>query len=199
MFFKRLRKKRLDEIVRQVKKKGLFKRYMLLVLGCFIVAFAFNVFFLKYNIVCFGISGLSIVANQFGINPSIFILIANIILLFVCYFALGVEETKNSLVGSIIFPIFTSITSGLIDIVNFENMELLVIAILGAVLTGIGYGIIFKSGFNIVKLLTICRTANDFIITLSISLSSNSITRLALFNILVASSVYPKLSILSSK
>lgn len=148
MFFKRLRKKRLDEIVRQVKKKGLFKRYMLLVLGCFIVAFAFNVFFLKYNIVCFGISGLSIVANQFGINPSIFILIANIILLFVCYFALGVEETKNSLVGSIIFPIFTSITSGLIDIVNFENMELLVIAILGAVLTGIGYGIIFKSGFT---------------------------------------------------
>ena len=60
----------------RVDKKDLFKRYSLLILGCFIVAFAFNVFFKQYGIVCFGVSGLSIVANKFGISNFWFILIA---------------------------------------------------------------------------------------------------------------------------
>ena len=146
--FDNIRKKRVEDIVNQVKNKGLIKRYLLLIIGCFIVAFAFNVFFLKNNIVCFGISGLSIVANQFGINPSMFILTANIILLVISYFVLGLEETKNSLVGSLIFPVFTQITAGFIDVINFEGMELLVIAVFGAVLSGFGLGIIFKTGFT---------------------------------------------------
>lgn len=148
MFFEGIRRRKVEKIIKEVNSKGLVKRYLLLILGCFIVAFGFNVFFLKYNIVCFGISGLSIIVNQFGVNPSMFILVANIILLIVCYFTLGIEDTKNSLVGSIIFPIFTELTSGFIDVINFEGLELLVIAIFGAVLTGFGYGIIFKTGFT---------------------------------------------------
>jgi uncharacterized membrane-anchored protein YitT (DUF2179 family) len=148
MFFEGLRRKRVQRIVEKVRKRGLLKRYLLLVIGCFIVALAFNVFFLKYNIVCFGISGLSIVVNQFGVNPSLFILIVNIILLVVSYFTLGIEDTKNSVVGSLIFPVFTTLTEGIANMVNLDNVELLLVAVLGAVLTGIGYGIIFKTGFT---------------------------------------------------
>jgi uncharacterized membrane-anchored protein YitT (DUF2179 family) len=148
MLFSGLYKRQVEKVIANVRKKGLIKRYLLLVIGCFIIALAFNVFFLKYNIVCFGISGLSIVVNQFGINPSMFILIANIILLIVSYFTLGLEDTKNSVVGSLIFPIFTNLTLGIADLINLDNIELLLVAILGAVLSGIGYGIVFKTGFT---------------------------------------------------
>lgn len=148
MFFKKLREKRVNEVINIINKKNLFKRYMLLILGCFIVALAFNVFFLQYGIVCFGISGLSIVTNEFGINPSLFILIANIILLIISFLVLGVDKTKNSIIGSLIFPIFVTITEHIVPYIKIESVELIVIAIFGAVLTGLGYGIIFKTGFT---------------------------------------------------
>ena len=43
-------------------------------------------------------------------------------MLVISYFVLGWEETKNSLVGSLIFPIFTQITAGFIDVINFEDI-----------------------------------------------------------------------------
>ena len=146
--FREARKKRIEKIVEKVEHRDLIKRYFLLILGCFIVAVAFNTFFLKYNIVCFGISGLSIVAYQYGIHPSLFILCGNIILLVVSYFTLGRDFTKNSLIGSLIFPVFTELTKNFGNYVDFGNVELLLIAIMGAVLTGIGYGLIFRTGFT---------------------------------------------------
>ena len=96
IFFRKLREKRVNEILKNVNSRHLFRRYMLLAIGCFIVAFAFNLFFLQYGIVCFGISGLSIVVNEFGVDPSLFIFIGNIVLLIISFFALGIDKTKNS-------------------------------------------------------------------------------------------------------
>ena len=79
----------------------------MLILGCLIVAFAFNLFFLRYNIVCFGISGLSIVLDKYGVNPSIFIMVANIILLIIAYFVLGKNSTKNP--HSLFLLIYTTV------------------------------------------------------------------------------------------
>lgn len=148
MMFNGIKRKKLDEIVKKVNGSNLLKRYLMLILGCFIVALAFNVFFLQFNIVCFGISGLSIILNQFGVNPSVFILGANIVLLIVSYFTLSKEETMNSIVGSLIFPIFTSLTKTMVGWFPLEGVDMLVIAIFGAVISGFGYGIIFKTGFT---------------------------------------------------
>ena len=148
IFFRKLREKRVNEILKSVNSKHLFRRYTLLMIGCFIVAFAFNLFFLQYGIVCFGISGLSIVVNEFGIDPSLFILIGNIILLIISFFALGMDKTKNSVIGSLVFPLFVKLTSPLTAYIPLGDVEMIVIAIFGAVLTGLGYGIIFKTGFT---------------------------------------------------
>ena len=148
IFFRKLREKRVNEILKSVNSKHLFRRYTLLMIGCFIVAFAFNLFFLQYGILCFGISGLSIVVNEFGIDPSLFILIGNIILLIISFFALGMDKTKNSVIGSLVFPLFVKLTSPLTAYIPLGDVEMIVIAIFGAVLTGVGYGIIFKTGFT---------------------------------------------------
>lgn len=142
------RKRRIEEVLRRVNKKDLLKRYTMLTIGCIISAFAFNVFFLQYSIVCFGVSGLSIVLNEFGVNPSLFILVSNVLLLVISYFTLGFEKTKDSIVGSLLFPVMVSLTGIFIPLLDIKDLELIVIAIFGAVLSGVGYGIIFKTGFT---------------------------------------------------
>ena len=148
LLFRKFREKRIQEIIDRVNKKNLFKRYSMLLTGCLLLAFTFNLFFLRYNIVCFGVSGVSIVLAEFGIPPSTFIMIANIILLIISYFFLGVNDTKNQIVGSLIYPIFVSLTLKITNLIDLGNLEMVVIAVIGGVLAGVGSGLIYKSGYG---------------------------------------------------
>lgn len=148
ILFKRMREKRIENILANINKKNRFSRYVMLLSGCLIVAFAFNLFFLRYDIVCFGVSGISIVLANFGVNPSMFILLANISLMIISYFFLGFEDVKNQLVGALIYPVFVELTLKVTNLINFGDIEFIVIAIMGGVLAGVGYGLIYKSGFS---------------------------------------------------
>ncbi len=145
---RKFREKRIEEIIDRVNKKNLVKRYTMLLTGCLIVAFSFNLFFLRYNIVCFGVSGISIVLAEFGIPPSTFIMVANIILLIISYFFLGIDDTKGQILGSLVYPVFISLTAYVTDLIDLSNVEMIVIAVLGGVLAGVGYGLIYKSGYG---------------------------------------------------
>ena len=96
--FKKFREKRIDRIIDEINRKNIINRYAMLLFGCLILAFTFNLFFLRYDIVCFGVSGISIVMNKFGIPPSTFIMVVNIILLIISYFFLGINDTKNQII-----------------------------------------------------------------------------------------------------
>lgn len=146
--FRRFRQKRINKIMEEIERKNKLKKYMMLLCGCLIVAFAFNLFFLRYNIVCFGVSGISIVLSKFGVNPSTFIMIANILLMVISYFVLGIDDVKNQIVGALVYPVFVEITSMVTDLIDLGNLEMVVIAVLGGILAGIGYGFIYKSGYS---------------------------------------------------
>ena len=148
MIFKKFREKKINELINKINKKNIFRRYIMLLFGCLIVAIDFNLLFLRYNIVCFGVSGVSIVFSEFGIDPSIFILVSNIILLVISYFFLGINDTKCQIVGSLIYPIFVSLTKFLTDIIDLGDTEMIVIAVIGGVMAGFGYGLIYKSGYG---------------------------------------------------
>jgi len=81
-------------------------------------------------------------------EPSKLILMINIGLIILSFLLLGKEKTKDSIIGSIMVPIFVSLTKHLVPFFNLEGLEITVIAIVGAVMTGFGYGIIFKNGFT---------------------------------------------------
>ena len=57
MFFKR--KEKSEDIIAIIQKKGLIRRYFLLIIGCFLYALAFNTFFLPEEIVNGGVSGIA--------------------------------------------------------------------------------------------------------------------------------------------
>lgn len=136
-------------IVKQINGKMLFGRYLTLIIGCLIAAFAFNLFFLPFSIVCFGVSGVSVITDEvFNIDPSLFMLISSIVLLIFSFFALGYEKTKNSIIGSVLFPLCVSITSNLANMMALDTNDILIIAIFGGSISGLGYGLIFRTGFT---------------------------------------------------
>ncbi len=146
MFFK---KKKENNILQMLDKKGRITRYFFLIIGCFLIAFAFNVFFAPNNIVTGGISGISIVVrNITGIPSSIFILVSYIILLIISFMFLGREVTKYSVIGSILYPIFVYLTRNMANIIQFDVDNMLLITVFGALLHGIGSGLTFKYGFS---------------------------------------------------
>ena len=60
-----------EDILKKLNERDRFKRYTFLVIACFLLAFAFNIFFSPYNLVTGGISGIAIVIdNVFGISTS---------------------------------------------------------------------------------------------------------------------------------
>lgn len=127
----------------------IIKKYGAVILGILLVALSYNLLFSPNNLDTGGVSGLAIVVkNLFFLNESNFILITNIVLLIISYFVLGKELTKNSLLGSILFPIFVRITSHVNDYIIIENLEMIVIAVIGGSISGLGYGLLFKNNFT---------------------------------------------------
>lgn len=67
-----------------------------LVFGLFFYALCFNLFLTPNDLVVSGFSGVSIVMQKlFGWTPSVFLLIANVILLVICFIFLGWKTTKK--------------------------------------------------------------------------------------------------------
>ena len=126
MILKRIKEQKINSIIKEVNKENIIVRIMWLTIGCFMVAFAFNVFFLQYDIVCTGVTGISIILKDL-IEPSELILLVNVILLVISYFALGKEKTTNSIIGSLMLPIFINLTKSLVPLIDLGDLEITVI------------------------------------------------------------------------
>ena len=152
-----------NSIIKMLTKKNRLKRYTFLVIGCFLTAFTFNVFYSPNNLVTGGVSGLSIVIEHItGIPTTIFITITYIVLLILSYLIMGKESTKYSVMGSILYPLFVNLTKNMPELIHFNVDNMLLISIFGAVISGIGAGLTFKYGFStggsdvIVQMLSKC-------------------------------------------
>lgn len=137
------------KILEQINSKSSVKRHIKFVLGCFIIAVSYNLFLAPNKIVAGGVGGLAIIINYLTkINNSIFILIVDISLLIISYFLLGKEKTKANILGSILFPLFVSLTSNIRYIIDIDTTQLLLISVFGGVVYGFGAGMIYKAGFS---------------------------------------------------
>ena len=139
----------ISSILEMIDKKGRVKKYFFLIIGSFLLALSFNVFFKPNSIVTGGISGISIIVERmFGLNTTVFITISYILLLIISYFILGRETTKYSVIGSILYPTFVYLTQDMGSYIQFNVDNMLLIVLFGAVINGIGSGLTFKYGFS---------------------------------------------------
>lgn len=137
-----------DTVEKKVQSKDKFIRYIEFVIGLVIVALSFNIFFLQYDVV-YGVSGIGVMLNHlFGIDPSIVIFIGSMILLVLSFILLGKEKTTSSIVGSLLYPVFVKLTAFIIPFIDLSSIEKIVAIGVGAVMSGFGYGLIFRAGFT---------------------------------------------------
>ena len=126
-----------------------FMRILDLVFGLFLFACAFTFFLLPNNLVFGGVSGISIVFKElFGFDTSIFVLIVSVALLLISFLVLGKEKTIGSVLGSLLLPLFLEITSFMSNYISVDGVELLLAAIFGGLLGGIGIGLVYRAGFT---------------------------------------------------
>lgn len=126
--------------------KGI-KKYATLSLGLFLYALAYNLFLKPNNIVAGDVDGI---ANIFKgiINPNLLITILCVTLLIISFPLLGVKTTMGSVIGTILFPIFVTLTSDISKYIIIDTNDLLLISIVAGVIRGTGYGLTFKMGFT---------------------------------------------------
>lgn len=132
-----------------VKRQPLVKRILEFVLGCFVVALSYNLFIAPNGIVPGGVGGIAIIINKLtGIENAIIIFILNIFLLLLSLILLGKEKTRASILGSILFPIMVKITEYLNVWLQIDTSNVLLSSLSGAILFGLGAGLIFRAGFT---------------------------------------------------
>lgn len=136
-----------NDVINRVYRKNWIKRYLEFVIGLIVLAVAYNIFAIRCNLV-YGAGGIGILVNKLtGLNPSLIILICNVILLGCSLVFLGVDSTKKTVTGSLLYPLFVKLTEPLTTL-GVNGLETFMVVLCAAILSGFGLGLIFKSGYT---------------------------------------------------
>lgn len=131
------------------KKRKILFRSILFLLGIFLVAINYNMFLLPNNLVIGGVSGLAIILRKIlYIEPVMFIYLVNALLLTISFFVLGWKKTSKSVIGSLLFPLFITLTAPLVAKLNIRFESDIIMVLIAGLMLGVGSGLIYKTGFT---------------------------------------------------
>lgn len=133
--------------------KKFLKEFLFINLGVFLTALSFSVIQDPYNLVCGGVSGISILLKPiFGdiVPSSVVILALNLICLLMGLIFIGKDFFIKTTYGSLVFPFYTFLSEliyhYLLNDYVCKPEDFLLIVLIGAVLTGIGMGFTIRNG-----------------------------------------------------
>lgn len=135
--------------IKRIKRMTTIKRYINFIIGAFLVAIAYNVFLASNDIVPGGVGGIAIILKDlFNFENSVTILIIGILLIVASYFTLGIEKTKGSIIGALLFPLLVELTKYINVWLEIDTSQMILSTVFGGVLYGFGTGMVFKAGFT---------------------------------------------------
>lgn len=137
----------INSLLNQVENKDLIKRYLLLIISLFIYAIAYNMFFVNTGLMLGGSGGIAILLKDF-FSPSLTIAALSIISLILSAFLMDKRFTINSIVGSILAPLFVELTKNFAISFTIPTKDMMLIVICGGVLIGIANGLSSRSGLS---------------------------------------------------
>ena len=133
----------------KIDKTKLWYRYGVLIFSLFISSLVFNLLLYPTDLVTGGMNGVAIILNHiFDISPSLIILIGSVLLLGLSYLFLGLDQTAGSLVATLVYPLFVSLTEPLARYIVIDTSDLILMSILIGILLGITNGLMYKVGFS---------------------------------------------------
>lgn len=155
----------MDDIHLKDNKEIIYRGFSF-VFGIFLIAMCYNLFFLPNDFVVGGASGLGIIVEGLtGFNSNLFIYIFDIILIICSFIFLGKEQTKNTIIGSLLYPLFITFTAPIANVLSgyFHFEEILVTVVMAAIIYGLGTGIIYKCNFNTGGLDVLVKIVNKYL------------------------------------
>lgn len=132
------------------KENNYWKNFFLFMLGMVCSSISITVFFEPNGIVTTGSTGLSIILNHFiNIDLATLVFAISSLLLVLDFAVFGISHGSKNILGTILFPIFIKAASIINNYVYFENTSLFLLVLVGGILSGIGFGLVKKSGFSL--------------------------------------------------
>ena len=139
------------KILKEANDKNKIPKFLFMLIGVFLLALNYNLFFVRNELVIGGMSGLAIVFNKlWGWNNQIFIYITSFGLLLVSFKIFGIKGTRNSIIGSLLYPFMVSFTAPLADLLATHLVfeDFITTITLMSILHGISGGLVYKMGYN---------------------------------------------------
>ena len=127
-----------------------YKKYLRMMAAVLIMAISYNLFVLPIHLVAGGTGGLGVLfSHVWGFSPSLVVLVSSVLMFILAIFVLDFEEMLSTFVITLAFPAFIEITSDISKIIVFDSKNTLVLVIFGAIVSGVGQGLVFKDGMNV--------------------------------------------------
>jgi len=112
-----------------------------ILIGSLITAVAVNGFLIPYKILSGGVTGIAILIHYFfHLSPGLLIFLLNIPIFLLGARYISKRFTSLSLIGMLSFAFFLPLTKGLV----FPVQDLILAAVFGGILSGLGMGIVFR-------------------------------------------------------
>ena len=140
-------KERIDinNLLNRIENKDLIRRYIMLIFAVLLYAITYNLFFVNTDLILGGTGGIAILLKKF-FTPSLTILVFCIFSLILSAIFMGKRFTINSIVGSVLSPLFVELTKNIKISIPIDDIVLVIIC--GGVLIGIANGLSSKSGLS---------------------------------------------------
>lgn len=151
-------KKAKDDIMDEIENKNIIRRYLMFIVGLFIYAVAYNTFFVPNNLVYGGSGGIALIFKD-ELDPSVVIMIVSLIALVLSYIFLGKKFALNTLIGSMLFPLFVELTKDF-DL-PIPKDDIMLVSICGAVIIGFASGIMGRTGLSSGGIDSICKIITE--------------------------------------
>ena len=124
-------------------------KYLYILFGCALIAFAIDFIVIPNHLLTFGINGIATMLYYLnGVNVGINILFLNLCGILLSSLILDKEIIKEYLFPSIMIPIFVYLFSFISSSFVILLPEMLLVIIVAGFLTGFGYSLIYKQGLS---------------------------------------------------
>ncbi len=146
----RARGVRLD--VKRIISSQFMRDLPLVVAGCAIAALGIDAFMVPNGLAAGGVTGLATIIAELGARAGVLLpvgvqtIVFNALLLLLAFRAGGARYALRTVVGFILLGVFTDAFAPLVA--SFVPDDLMLSALWGAIISGLGYGLVFRSGAN---------------------------------------------------
>lgn len=141
----------IKRILKIVNHKNRVAKICFMILGVFLLALNYNLFFVQHEIVVGGVSGLAIVFNNlWGWNNQIFIYVVSFILLIISFILFGFKKSRPAIIGTILYPVMVTFTYPLAELLSkyFIFEDFITTIAFTSILYGFASGLVYKMGYN---------------------------------------------------